>query len=39
MHETMHEGFSIKKETKYGVDAIILKSAKHELFFKRMGKD
>ena len=39
LHETMSEGFSIKKETKYGVEGITLKSAKHELFFKRMGKD
>ncbi len=39
LHETMSEGFSIKKETKYGIEGISLKSAKHELFFKRMGKD
>ena len=39
LHETMSEGFSIKKEKKYGVEGITLKSAKHELFFKRMGKD
>jgi len=39
LHETMSEGFSIKKETKYGVEGITLKSAKHELFFKRMGKE
>ena len=39
LHETMSEGFSIKKETKYGVEGITLKSAKHELLFKRMGKE
>ena len=39
LHETMSEGFSIKKETKYGIEGITLKSAKHELFFKRMRKD
>lgn len=38
LHETMNEGFSIKEEKKYGVDGITLKSAKHELFFKRMEK-
>ena len=36
LHETVNEGFSIKEETKYGVDGITLKSATHELFFKRM---
>jgi len=39
LHETVTEGFSIKEETKYGVDGITIKSSKHELFFKRMGKD
>jgi heat shock protein HslJ len=38
LHETMSEGFSIKEEKKYGVEGITLKSAKHELFFKRMGR-
>jgi len=37
LHETVSEGFSIEEETKYGVNGITLKSAKHELFFKRMG--
>lgn len=39
LHETIDEGFSIKEEKKYGVEGITLKSAKHELFFKRMGKN
>jgi len=38
LHETMSEGFSIKEEKKYGVEGITLKSAKHELFFKKMGR-
>ena len=38
LHETMSEGFSIKEDKKYGVEGITLKSAKHELFFKRMGR-
>ena len=36
LHETVSEGFSIKEEKKYGVEGITLKSASHELFFKRM---
>jgi len=39
LHETMVEGFSIKEEKKYGVKGITLKSAKHELFFKRMERE
>ncbi len=39
LQETVNEGFSIKEEKKYGVEGITIKSAKHELFFKRMGKD
>ena len=39
LHETISEGFSIKEEKKYGVEGITLKSSKHELFFKRMGKE
>jgi len=39
LHETVSEGFSIKEETKYGIDGITIKSAKHELFFKRMERD
>jgi heat shock protein HslJ len=36
LHETVKEGFTIKKEEKYGIDGITIKSSKHELFFKRM---
>ena len=39
LHETISEGFSIKEEEKYGIKGITLKSSKHELFFKRMGKE
>jgi heat shock protein HslJ len=39
LQETVSEGFSIKKEKKYGVEGITIKSAKHELFFKRMERD
>jgi len=39
LHETIDEGFSIKEEEKYGIKGITLKSSKHELFFKRMGKE
>ncbi|WP_309496289.1 META domain-containing protein [Sulfurovum sp.] len=39
LHETIAEGFSIKEEEKYGIKGITLKSSKHELFFKRMGKE
>ena len=39
LHEAIAQGFSIQKEEKYGIKGIILKSSKHELFFKRMGKD
>ena len=39
LHETVKEGFSIKEDKKYGVEGITLKSAHHELFFKRMEKD
>jgi heat shock protein HslJ len=39
LHETLREGFYIKKEKKYGVKGITIKSAKHELFFKKMGKE
>jgi len=38
LHETLKEGFDIKEEKKYGVKGITLKSAKHELFFKKMGR-
>ena len=39
LHETISEGFSIKEEEKHGIKGITLKSSKHELFFKRMGKE
>jgi len=39
LHETLKEGFSIIKETKYGVEGIIIKSPNHELFLKRMQRD
>ena len=39
LQETVSEGFSIKEEKKYGVEGITLKSASHELFFKRMERD
>ncbi len=37
LHETVNENFSINEDKKYGVDGITIKSAKHELFFGRMG--
>ena len=37
LHETVSEGFIINEDKKYGVDGITIKSAKHELFFGRMG--
>ena len=37
LHETVSEEFSINEDKKYGVDGITIKSAKHELFFGRMG--
>lgn len=39
LQETVNEGFSIREDKKYGVEGITLKSAHHELFFKRMEKD
>jgi heat shock protein HslJ len=38
LHEALKEGFYMKKETKYGVLGVTLKSASHELFFRKMGK-
>lgn len=38
LHETLSEGFSITEAKRNGIDGIILKSPKHELFFKKMGK-
>ena len=39
LQETVSEGFSIKEEKKYGVEGITIKSATHELFFKRMERN
>ncbi len=39
LHETISEGFSIKKEKRYGVEGITLQSPSHNLFFKRMERD
>ena len=38
LHETMEEGFNITEASRNGVDGITLKSAKHELFFGKMGE-
>ena len=38
LHETMEEGFNITETSRNGVDGITLKSAKHELFFGKMGE-
>jgi len=37
LHKTVREGFSVIKEKRYGVEGITIKSASHNLFFKRMG--
>jgi heat shock protein HslJ len=37
LHKTVKEGFTITKSNKNGVDGIIIKSSKHELFFKWMN--
>lgn len=37
LHETLAEGFTIMRATSNGVDGIMLKSAHHTLFFKKMG--
>jgi len=39
LHLTLKEGFYIKKEKKYGVYGMTLKSPSHELFFKRMERE
>jgi len=39
LHETVNKGFSVREETKYGVEGITIKSSEHELFFKRMERD
>ena len=39
IHNTLESSFIIRKEKKYGIEGITIKSSKHSLFFKRMGKD
>jgi heat shock protein HslJ len=39
LHKTMKEGFTVTEATQNGVEGITIKSSKHELFFKKMGKD
>ncbi len=39
LHQALNEGFSIKEEEKYNIVGITLKSAHHELFFKKMQRD
>jgi heat shock protein HslJ len=38
LHETIENGFTIKEETRYGIEGLTIKSAGHDLFFKRMGE-
>ncbi len=37
LHKTMKEGFTVSKATQNGVKGILIKSSKHELFFKWMS--
>ena len=39
LHRTMKEGFTVTEATQNGIKGITIKSSKHELFFKKMGKD
>ncbi|RUM77330.1 MAG: hypothetical protein DSZ12_00400 [Sulfurovum sp.] len=39
LHETLKESFYIKKETKYGIEGITIKSVHHELFLKKMARN
>jgi len=39
LHKTMKEGFTVTESTQNGIKGITIKSSKHELFFKKMGKD
>lgn len=39
LHETIKEGFTVTKASRTGVDGITIKSATHELFFKKMGDE
>jgi len=38
LHEALESGFTIKEEKRYGIEGITIKSERHDLFFKRMGK-
>ena len=37
LHKTVKDGFTVTKATQNGVDGILIKSSKHELFFKWMS--
>ena len=37
LHKTVKEGFTVTEATQNGVDGILIKSSKHELFFKWMS--
>lgn len=37
LHKTVKEGFTVTKTTKNGVDGILIKGSKHELFLKWMS--
>lgn len=37
LHETVQEGFVVSQNKRYGLEGITLKSAHHDLFFKKMG--
>jgi hypothetical protein len=37
LHKTMKEGFTVSETTQDGVKGILIKSSKHELFFKWMS--
>ena len=39
LHQTLESRFIMSKEKKYGIHGLRIKSGKHELFFKKMGKD
>ena len=34
---TLQEGFTVTEDKRYGVEGITIKSANHDLFFKKMG--
>jgi len=38
LHQVFGESFTLKEERKYAIDGIIIKSSKHELFFKKMKR-